>query len=92
MKKSETSHKKSENPYTPSKTVCNFQIKSNNFRNHNLKQEGPKALDHSRESWHMKRCVGLWLKRYHLKIHFVFLVLALVAIVFSQAEHSDHFW
>ena len=81
MKKSETSHKKSENPYTPSKTVCNFQIKSNNFRNHNLKQEGPKALDHSRESWHMKRCVGLWLKRYHLKIHFVFLVLALVASV-----------
>ena len=26
------------------------------------------ALDLAPESWHMKRlCIGLWLKRYHLK-------------------------
>ena len=30
--------------------------------------------------------IGLWLKRYDLKI---FLFLALVAMLFSQAEHSD---
>ena len=32
------------------------------------KQEDPKALDCSAESRHMRRwCIGLWLKRYHLK-------------------------
>ena len=40
---------------------------------------------HCLPSWH----TGLWLKGYDLKIfHF----LALVAMLFSQAEPSDQFW
>ena len=48
-------------------------------------REGPRALDCSPDSWHMSRCcIGLWLKRY-------FYFLALVAMLFSQAEPSDQF-
>ena len=51
--------------------------------NNSIKQEGPRALDCSPESLHMKIwCIGMWLNRYHLKI---FLFLALVAI-------SDQLW
>ena len=46
-----------------------------------LRQEGPRALDRSPESWHIRRrCIGLWVNRYDLKI---FLFLALVAILCS---------
>ena len=40
-----------------------------------LQQEGPRALDRSPEFWHMSNCIGMPLKRYHLKI---FLLLAVV--------------
>ena len=51
------------------------------------------ALNRSPESWHMRRCFGLRLKRYHLK---KFLFLALVAISFRRTEpseqyHEEHF-
>ena len=44
-KKSETSHKKSENPFTPCPKLwfCNFQVKSNNFWNYNLKWKNLKS-------------------------------------------------
>ena len=45
-----------------------------------LKHEGPRALDHSPESWHIRLCFGLCLKRYRLKI---FLFSALVAMLFN---------
>ena len=37
-----------------------------------IKQEGPRALDGSPESWHIRWCIGMWLKRYHLKIFIFF--------------------
>ena len=50
------------------------------------KQEGPRALDLSPDPGTKEICVGLWLKRYRLKI---FLFLALVAMLFRQDELSD---
>ena len=55
-------------------------------------------MDRSPESWHMRRrCVGLWLKRYHFKI---FLSLPLVAmfsavrkllINLGRGHHDEYF-
>ena len=52
------------------------------------KQEGPRALVCSHESWHKRWCIGLWRKRHHLKI---FLFSSVVAMLFSWAKHSDQF-
>ena len=63
---------------------------------HIMQQEGPRALDRSPETWHIRWCfVQLWLRRYHLKI---FLFLALVAaeqnilINFGRRHNEEHFF
>ena len=57
--------------YSLTKT-CSSQSKSPR-RNPNQKQEGTRALERSPESWHIRWCIGLWLKRYLSKI-FLFLL------------------
>ena len=53
------------------------------------KQEGPRALDRLPESWYMSRCcIGLWLKRYDLKIY---LFSDMVAMLSNQAGRSNQF-
>ena len=53
-----------------------------------------RALNCCPDSWHMSRwCIGLWLKRYDLKL---FLFSALVAMLnilinFSRGSHEEHF-
>ena len=66
-----------EVPYTKSQYSFKFALKSSYI------QESPMALDRSPESWHMM----YWsvAMRYDLK------TLALIAMLFSQAELSEQF-
>ena len=55
-------------------------------KNQQTIKEGPRALDRSSESRHIRWCIGLWLKRYHLQI-FLFLTELNILINFGGTFH-----